>query len=242
MKRPEPWQGGQAMAEGVLALAALAAFWIAVSWLYRVQDIALSAQDASSFLAFAAAKGDMASSGRIEPYFPSRDHQWNDLAGRSMLPERGAPIGVEAERLKVLRPDAQPGGAHQIAAALRKEWRLEDAGVLDVRLRVTPGAAVPGSLAPAVQFDAPLALQRNTAILTFAGHASNDQHVQHVLAGSASAWGQGASASYGLSRRISAAMAPVDAGWGRAAPQPEWLLEWAGDVPPAHLQAMDQKE
>jgi len=45
-------QSGQALAEGMVVLAALLVFWFAIGWLYRLQGDALEAQHHSRYLAF----------------------------------------------------------------------------------------------------------------------------------------------------------------------------------------------
>ncbi|MEB2399204.1 MAG: hypothetical protein OZ927_06660 [Alcaligenaceae bacterium] len=234
MNHARTFQAGQAMAEGLLVLSGLAALWMAVSWLYRVQDIALSAQHASSYLAFAATRRD-GELGRLhERFFTGPEHRWNDRSGRPMLADIDTQIGSRVFRSEPLPPFAQPGAATAFAA-LRQDWRLEDLGVLHAGLAVTPGAAhwgAPGHASGAAW--SPM-LRRHTAILTGAGHAGDDQQTQHVLVQSGMAWRHGADVSYSLSERIRAAMGPVDSGWGRSLPAREWGSAWAGLAPATHL-------
>lgn len=230
-------QAGQAMAEGLLVLSGLAALWMAISWLYRVQDMALSAQHATSYLAFAASRRDGELGGLHGRFFTGPDHQWIDLGGRSMLSDLDSQVRLEAFRSLPLPQAAQPGSSATLAA-LRQDWELEDRGVLHARLTVMPGDTPWDTLAHASGPSAmPVALKRHTAILTGAGHAGDDGHVQQILVQSRQAWRQETAVSYGLSGRIRAVMGPVDSGWSRALPDSEWVSAWAGLVPAPHIHA-----
>lgn len=236
-------QGGQALVEGAVVLLVLLSLWVAVAWLARLQEIAMAAQNAASRAAFAASRFDtrgLADSG-ASPFFSGPAHQWVDRGGNRLI------SGSDQLRAGILRgPElisaGQPGGDRPVATALRKDWRLDDLGVLDAWVVAAPGLPlVPRparSVTGLVQFDETYpVLHRHTAILIDAGHASSDIDVQHTLQRSSQAWRNSADVSTSLGLQIGSVLEPVDSVWGRPALQLDWLSSWAGRVPAQHLSA-----
>jgi hypothetical protein len=245
MAVPLQRQRGQGLLEGLVVLLVLLSAWVAIAWIARWQDMALQATHASRFAAFSSTRHP--DSMPIEPirkhFFSGSAHQWTDRAGRELLsPERGE-VSLIVNRYRELSSSAQPGGSERDAVQLRKEWAIEDAGIVSAVVRVAPQTLLgtaPGktdSLKIGLdQFDEHYpVLSRHTAILSGAGHASDDLDTQSRIASSVFAWSDSASRSYTLGRRVSSVMSKVDNGWGRPSPQFDWLSPWNGAVPDRHL-------
>ncbi|MGB3288675.1 MAG: hypothetical protein WBA83_05325 [Burkholderiaceae bacterium] len=240
-KRLRTAQNGQAMAEGLAVLGLLLAVYLAIAWLGRYQDMALSAQHASRHAAFQQTRADAG----VTPldinrhFFSGPAHQWMDRRGRPVLGDK-AGVGLSFSRLALDR-QAEPGGRGGSAVALRRDWGMRDPGVLCAEVRV--GGAAPlldegaGGYFELRFGEAYPAMHRHTAILTGAGHASGDTQTQQVLAQSELAWGNSAKASHAAGSRIAAIMRQVDAGWARTEPEFDWLTPWAGRIPDHHLVA-----
>lgn len=236
-------QKGQALVEGMVALLVLLSLWVGASWLGRFQDVALQAAHASRYAAFATARdplADIAAEVRRH-YFSGPAHQWSDRRGERLLGSGLDEVGLLADRHSILPPEAQAGTTSAHAQALRQGWRLEDAGILDSRITVAPLFTQASwqkktSAYGLDYFDKQqLVLQRHTAILTDAGHASDDLAVQQRVAESALAWGNSAQASYTSGAKVAAGMNPVDVAWNRPQPKFDWLEPWSGYVPEWHL-------
>jgi hypothetical protein len=118
-----------------------------------------------------------------------------------------------------------PGGIR--AAALRRELGVEDRGMVraDAALRVSPHR----------QHGDGLILRRHTAILADAGHADSDARVQQRIATSRTAWADAARSSRGAARQAAAQLKGIDRGWGRPAPEFDWLMPWEDLVPADRL-------
>ena len=241
---PRPYlQRGQALVEALIALSVLLLVWAAVAWLGRYQDIGLLASHASRFAAFSYARGEASITDQVHRnFFAGASHRWSDRRGDLLLADKNQ-VAVEVNRASQLVAMAQPGQAASHAAALREQWDVADAGIVNARIRVeflSPQARpVPGKkafLSGLRDFDGGYPkLVRHTAILEGAGHAADDTQAQRRVADSAMAWSDAASHSYGLTGQIKAVMNPVDAGWNRPGPSQDWLASWAGDVPEWHL-------
>lgn len=235
-------QRGQALTEALLALSVLLLFWAAVAWLGRYQDMALQASHASRYVAFAQARGEASVSDAVrEDYFFGPAHRWSDRRGELLLADKNQ-VSVALSRGPELAAQAQPGQAVNYAQNLREQWGVADTGIVDARIKVGfssrqihGGPKKTVFLSSLRDFDSEYPpLTRHTSILVGAGHAAGDAQTQQTVAGSALAWGNAASISYGLAQQIETIMNPVDAGWRRAAPSQDWLGSWAGDVPQRH--------
>lgn len=231
------------MVEAVVALMALLSIWVAVTWLSRLQDIALHAQHASAYGAFALTRNPLAAPVQEikERFFYGPAHQWSDRQGRPLFSSLRGEIGWRKERVAALGIHQQPGGGGAYASALRNDWHVEDTGVATSHVYVAPeNSVLTSSNDPSVAglryFDSIYpTLHRHTAILTGDAHASGDLATQDRVALSPLAWSRNASDSIGAGARVDAIMRAVDAGWNRPRPVFEWLDPWATHVPERHL-------
>ncbi|SHG73860.1 hypothetical protein [Pollutimonas bauzanensis] len=243
-------QLGQALMEGMVALMALLSLWVGLSWLARLQDMALQAAHASRYAAFAFTRNPQADTeGDVRRhYFSGPAHQWSDRRGQRLLGDGLAEVALRYDSGAALAAQAQAGGAAPYAQSLRQGWRIEDTGILAGHVAVAPWPGLPPGPAASPSaglnyFDSQrLVLRRHTAILAGAGHAPDDAAAQQLLAGSALAWGKSADASYALGAQVAAAMVRVDAAWNRSAPVFDWLAPWAGRVPDPHLHSEIETE
>ncbi|OWT54459.1 hypothetical protein [Candidimonas nitroreducens] len=219
----------------------LASLWVGTAWLLRWQDIAMQAQHASRYAAFAASRD--ADAQPLEDirhgYFAGSAHMWRDRRGASLLSSGRSEVSLQLARGQALGAAAQPGGEHPDAGDLRQGWRIEDAGVVTARVGVAAGSPAPAG-APSVsglaQYDAWRPnIRRHAAILVGAGHASSDAQAQLRVAGSGLGWLDPADRSYALGRQVQAWAGGLDRPWGRTAPVFDWLGPWAGRVPQQHL-------
>lgn len=246
-QKPDPMQrqSGQGLLEGLIVLLALLSVWVAIAWIARWQDMGLQASHASRFAAFSSTRhsGLLPIESIRTHFFSGPAHQWADRTGSQLLsPERGE-VSLTINRYRELSSTAQPGGNSSDVVQLRKEWEIEDAGIVSAVVSVSAQAPRQVTVEKTdslkiglAQFDDnyPI-LSRYTAILTGAGHATEDLGVQDRVASSSFAWNDTASRSYALGRRIEAVMSKVDNGWGRPKPQFDWLSPWSGAVPQRHL-------
>lgn len=239
-RRRTPCQAGQALVESLVAMLGLAALWVALHWLANYQDIALSAVHASRHAAFAASRmpPEEIRSDVTGRFFSGSAHRWADRQGHAVLDSQ-LPVRLSWQRLQPLSAQAQPGAGHAASQILRRDWLLEDAGVLQAR--IAPGFAtdVAGRVRAHGLRLQPLELSypplvRSTGILTGAGHAASDAAVQSRVAASGLAWTAAYSASQLAGGDARTGAGGVDAAWGRPQPDLDWLQPWSGRVPP-HL-------
>lgn len=239
-------QRGQALVEGLVAALALAVLWVSLNWMGQYQDMAMSAVHASRHAAFLASRYEVqalaqndAAVSQVRRYFTGNAHRWTDRRGAARLnPETG--LHPSWSRGRALPAEAQPGGSAAHASVLRRDWGLEETGVVHAQVRVefeAPRGPADDHLRPLgtdLRDRAYPGLRRSAYILAGAGHAASDTSVQASLSQSRLAW----ASAYGASRSIGAAVAsrasPVDAGWDRPAPDLDWLQPWSGRVP-GHL-------
>lgn len=233
-------QQGQALVEGLIVLLGILTLWIGGTWLLRLQDVALAGQHASRFGAFELARAGSLSEDRVTPrFFAGPQAAWRNRHARALVPP--GQVHMATSRSVQLGPQGQPGVSERHASRLRQEWGLQDTGIAQVTLDISPqaGAARAERWANTGRADLTLGfidtiallLRRHTAILTDAGH-STDANVAHKrAAGSESGWRQAAQASYAAAERIAAAAMPVDSPWHRARPVLDWFMPWAGKKP-----------
>src|SRR5690554_6275101 len=85
-------QSGQALAEGLVVMAALLLMWVLSGWLLRLQDVALQASNASRYAAFDLARraqnNDVQFSAAPHVYFSGLGQHWKDQRGRPWLADR----------------------------------------------------------------------------------------------------------------------------------------------------------
>lgn len=235
-------QRGQALVESLAALLGLAVLWVALHWLAHYQDAALSATHASRHAAFLASRGNLDDSVQAVagPFFTGSAHRWTDRRSQEIL-DPGTSVKRLGRRMPPLSELAQPGAGLTHAAALRRDWSLEDTGILRAEVSVdfkqslgSQPDADPSLLQLRV-FDLPYpSLARSTSILTGAGHAVSDTDVQSRVAASSLAWSAAHAASRLAGSEVNLRAEGVEAGWGRAAAGFDWLQPWSGRVP-GHL-------
>jgi hypothetical protein len=238
------WQQGQALVECLVAMIGLLGLWAAIHWLSQYQDLALSATHASRHAAFLAARempgGVPVSS--VEPYFSGDAHRWVDRRATRLMSDNDS-VQLEFENRTRLSAAAQPGGASAIPRTLRREWELEDEGLLRARValsfREQPVVAHPpertGFRSHLDVFSSSYpGLSRTISVLTGTGHSRSDRAVQARVGASDLAWSSAHSASAMAAGSVSLLAAGVDDAWGRSLPGTDWLHPWAAHVPP-HL-------
>jgi len=218
-------QQGQALAEGLLVLLVAGLLWFAIVQIAQLQDMAMQAQTASRVAAFAAAHDTLQTDLRAvrQTHFAGGAHRWRDAVGKPMLPDPDAQLDLRLRRLAPLPDQAQAGASHADAVQIRREWRLQDAGL--VRADVGVPVRVP------FQDEASMTIRRHTAILRDAGHSTDDASAQRRVGESARAWGDAVHPSQVAGRRTQSLAQALDAAWGRPAPSYDWLMPWTGAVP-----------
>ncbi|MGB6241133.1 MAG: hypothetical protein WBF69_01495 [Castellaniella sp.] len=229
-------QTGQALAEALVVLGALASLWLGVAWLGRVQDAALQLSHVSRQAAFAwAHQGVPDADVTVQALDDglAAGQRGQDRQGRDLLPHG---IALRQEPLPA-RPGRGPGDPVAGATQARQELRLGDETVrrFQAGARTAGREQVSGSLRDFDQLS--LSLQRHTAILRGAGAADGDDAVQAVLGGSEQVWGRYARDSQAAGRVADQRLQGVDAAWGRDRPRWDWLAAWTGRIPARHLQA-----
>lgn len=243
---PRGGQRGQALVESLVAMLALAVLWVAIHWLAHYQDMALSATHASRHAAFLASRADPGHIDHAEAldqrFFSGSAHRWTDRRGMRLLdPQSG--VHSSWHRHNPLPAWAQPGVATPYADTLRRDWSVDDRGVLRARVALdfSPldrASGLPDGPLRLSQFDQPYApFARSISILTGAGHAVSDSDAQARVAASQLAWGGPAAASRAAGAAVAALAHGTDAGWGRSGPQFDWLQPWQGRVPPHAIDA-----
>lgn len=234
---------GQALVELLVAMLALLLLWAATAWLGRLQDIALQAGHAARHLAFSAVRqkeGDWGGLVRAA-YFDGLQHRWMDRRGQSLLKPEEQGVAAQVSRLDGLLAAAQPGGASSQAGQLRNDWQVSDNGVVHASVRIAFQNALKPVAGPAWgdglrAMDSILpSIHRHAYILEGAGHADDDISTRQRLEQANMPWARAATASYGLSGRVSGFMEAVDRPWGRANPGSDWLTRWQEWLPQNHI-------
>jgi len=220
-------QQGQALAEGLLVLLLAGLLWFAIVQIAQLQDMAIQAQHASRVAAFAAAHDTLAADTTAvrQTHFAGAAHRWRDPAGRRMLPDPAAQVSLRLTQHAPLSAQAQPGQADADALPLRREWRVEDAGI------VRADAAVHVQTPFSSQDQPGITIRRWTAILRDAGHSPDAHSAQRRVGESATAWGDAARRSQTVGERVQRMVEPLDAAWKRPSPSYDWLMPWAGETP-----------
>ena len=228
-------QSGQALAEALVALGALASLCLAIAWLGRTQDAALQLSHASRQAAFAWAHQDLpdadlaaqAAADGLAPGQRGRTRSGADLLSGS--------IRVRLDALPVLQ-GRRPGDPVPGAADIRGELRLGDETLwrAGVGARTAGRDRISGGLR---DFDdQALFLLRQTVIMRGTGAAADDAAVQGTLGGSGRVWARAGRVSQAVGAGVDRRMQGVDAAWGRERPDWDWLGPWTSQVPARHLQ------
>lgn len=232
-------QQGQALLESLLAMLGLAVLWVALHWLAHYQDAALSATHASRHAAFAASRAELqgSTSTLTAPFFTGSAHRWTDRRGEAVL-DSGSNVSLSWVRRQALSELGQPGAGLTHAATLRREWLLEDSGLLQARLHLDlareerPGPDAGAGFLNLRAFDQGYPpLLRSTSLLTGAGHAASDSEAQSRVAASSLAWSTAHMRSRAAGSEIRLRAEGAEAGWGRRGPDFDWLQPWSGRVP-----------
>ncbi|WP_233235184.1 hypothetical protein [Bordetella sp. LUAb4] len=124
---------------------------------------------------------------------------------------------------------SMPGGA--ATADLRRDWNMANDGLLAAHAdadAVRQGAGTGAGL-----------LRRHTALISGAGHAAGDSQTQQRIADNRAGWRGAADRTRRAGQRAALALRRIDAGWGRATPEFDWLSRWADLVPNERLVAHD---
>lgn len=232
--RPAPGEHhlrGQALAEGVVVLALLATLYWAIPVLGRYQDMVLSSTQASRHAAFLASRDDTAE-GQSNAVIPGFSLAWRDHRGEALVTQAPA---LEWHRLA---PSAslQPAGLRSEVEGLYSDWHLTDRGVLvtNVSVRARDLVSDPGRTAGLLRF------QGHTALLTQAGHAVDDADVSRRIAAGRSGWGQAYGLSVTTGRSLAGRLRETERGWGRPAPDFDWLTSWDAKLPQDRLRPRGQ--
>jgi len=220
-------QQGQALAEGMLVLLLAGLLWVAIVQIGQLQDMAVQAQNASRVAAFAAAHDTLATDiGMLRhAHFSGSAHRWRDHAGRRLLPDPAAQVSLQLMQVAALPAQAQPGQTDADAMRLRREWRLDDAGL------VRAAVAIPVQIPLYAAGRTGMTMRRHTVILRDAGHSPDADSAQRRVGASASAWADAAHRSQAAAQRVQNKLAALDAPWHRPTPSYDWLMPWAGAYP-----------
>lgn len=235
-------QRGQAAAEALVVLLALAGLWFGIAWLGRLQDMGLHADHGVRHAAFLATRSEAfdAHAALSAGLFSGVGVQWQDLRGKDLKLSVYDQLDLRLQRGDTLPELAQVGGARTPARQLRAQWSLEDRGLLGVHLALPPRVAgrplaVPGRLGLAFFDQAYPRLRRQIAIATDAGHSPDDASTARRIADSSTAWSSAVARSRVPAGQVIARMPAVDAAWNRPQAELDWLHAWAGDLPSWHL-------
>lgn len=247
-------QRGQALAEALVVCLALLMLWAGSAWLARLQNMALQAQHAAGFAAFAAsrswpAQGD---GSRTPHFFQGASHDWRNLAGHRLLQDP-AQVRTLFSDEQALLPSAQAGKQPE-SVALARQLHVFHNGMHTAQVQVQAGTAPRAAPDTGVPDRAPLGsgvraylgaapvIRRHVAIITGAGHAATDHLAAFRLGESELAWASAYSLSGEAANRVNTAVAATDAAWGRAALQTDWLQPWRGDVPDEYRQLLPSSD
>ena len=238
---PEYSQGGQALAEGMVAMLVLIALSGGIAWLFRLQDMALQATHTSRALAFEYVRNPQAPDVSSTPLRIFHNEQrWNTRHGNSMLESDSMLTNLSSDTT-----DEQGNGfwpkLMPVAARPWRELGLPDEGIVTasvaVHLQNEDSLEIAGVfLQAAAKAGDPihvptLSFVRQTSILAYAGHGQHHQQTQQRIAQSDSLWRAAADRSQSWGKRVAGLLEPVDAPWNRVPPNFDWLLPWADRVP-----------
>lgn len=195
---------GYAMAEALLALAALGVLLHGMAVLGGMQRRGLQAAQLGRHAAFAAARGQTDVPGWLRATITT---------GRSAY------------------TDAHLQAGNAMAVVLARDWLQADPSLRSASARVHAqgGAAFVRAGEPA----ALLPVRRHTVIAQNAGHAYGSAHTAARLSVSAVGWRDAALASQQAAQALHRKLQPVDAPWGRGAWTTDWLTPWADLAPSA---------
>lgn len=219
---------GQALAEGLVGLLALAALFWAVPWVGRYHDIALVTAQASHHAAMhrTRAPTDDESAHAPLPAMLAGSHagaaaRWRGPDGRALV--TGVALGRERHAAGV---GTEPGQAHGAAGRLREDWGAVS-GLHLARVETSVRAPLPSM--------GELSVRRASVVMADAGHARSDVEAQQRIAAGRHGWLRAAQASYAAGARVAGPVATADSAWPREAPVLDWLSPWTGLAPAARV-------
>lgn len=237
---------GQAMIEGLLVLGVLVILFWAVAWVGRQLDLVQHLAHASRHAVFV----DAIAPGAAPPAAEVLTDFWlvGRLAGAAghaaAAPGAGLVLPGSVQwglAQSPLSARAQPGGTLPSAQALRRDWALEDPGLrqrtAEVRLRELSFArsGVIAALRPAAATNpGGITLRRSTVLAAGAGASVDDTDTTRRLAQGEAGWAAAATASREVGQQLQSGLQPLEGGWGRAAPQWDWLGKWQHLRPDPH--------
>lgn len=218
--------GGQAVVEALISIMVLALLWFAVSWLGRIQDLALDTAITARYGAFYAARQN-SNANRALPnnkFITLQQTQWQDQRGGSLVHDYYYAPAITYSRGTQLQSSAQLGANNLSATILREQWHAADTGILNAQVSLQPKLAVQGyGFYPQII--------KSVSIATGSAHSGSDAHTAQNLSASDYGWSDHADNSYRTGRTVSSAVSELDSSWGRALPLFDWLQSWASEVP-----------
>lgn len=236
-------QKGQSLAETLIVMLAILMFFTAIPWLGRLLDINLNQLNASRYAAFQYTRqlDGINQEDLKQRFFTGVDKNWRDRQQQLIVnPEQ---IDIHIDRQHRLGAEMQAGMQAEYAGILRREWQVEDQGIVHVNMQVRPQYSQSlrqknSGLGLDLEFFDHLhpQLRSHTAILSDAAHSSSDLQAHQRTAWSNQAWGSAADGSYEVGQKIQSYAAPVDQGFERPEPVFDWLQPWSGQLPGHHLQ------
>lgn len=231
---------GQALVESLLVFIVLISFFIAIPWLGRLIDIGIQQENANRYTAFQWTRR-MQQPDILQikqQFFLSDANNWRDRFSQKIVSEDS--IQIHADRHYQLSDDMQPGQQTPFATQLRKEWGVQDQGVVNIASMVTPHYVQHNGGENILGVDASflerlsLTLHRHIAILIDAAHSVSDKDSHYRTGQSATAWKETAEQSYALGKHIQKYAAGAE-GFDRAQPVFDWLVPWSDKLPQHHL-------
>jgi len=214
MNKPADRASGQASAEALLAAVVLLALWLSIAWIGRLQHRSLAADQASRQAAFSAAQGQPQ-----QPFLTGRTLQYTRLASPPDF------IAV--------------GGTGTNPAALRRDWHVQDEGLLKASANIVPAAAKNVTPIPTDGYKRPQSdpiIWRHTLVLIGDGHAADDLSAQTLVERSYVGWQSAYKKSKAAALNVNTRVAPLDQPWQRPPLQTDWLAAWSDLIPEDRLQ------
>lgn len=234
------YRHAQAIAESLVLFLVLLSLFIAIPWLGRLLDIRQQQDNASRYAAFQVTRqlDGIDEQAIKQKFFFDKTHRWQDRQGKKILQEENVQLQIDrTQQLSHLAQAAQQVGDAQ---TLREQWNLQDKGIVSAMVKVLPTYSAKGNAMVGLNADMGflerlvIPMQRQTAILSDAGHSESDLATHQRTGQSALAWRDSAEDAYALGKHIQRYASPVE-GFQRAAPVFDWLMPWTGYLPKHHL-------
>lgn len=215
-------QKGQALTEALILLVLLAALFMAVTWLGKLQDIGLQLNHASRHNAFKIAyqKQDLSTDSYLADYLSNS--RWARQDGANLIGDFELAITPTE-----INPYKYANKKFVSSLALFDELKLVDKNLWQIT----------ASTNTAERNRPDLRLSRFTTILRDVPSIKDDAQVQTNLANSNSAWRRNSDQSIRLGQELTSRLKGLDKAWNRSLPDWDWLKSWTGEVPRRHLKA-----